>query len=66
MSSIKIKVRPNRRSRTFTIREYFGSCYLWKYRTIQFPQDEFDQMMNNSEDDWKEFLNRCSYDYYPC
>lgn len=66
MSNVTIKVRANKRNRTFTIREYIGSECLGKYRTIPCTNDEFIQLLANTEDDWRAFMNLCIYDYYSC
>lgn len=57
-----IKVTPNYSSRTFTIRTYTDSKLNNKYRTIKLSKDEFNSELNNTANDWKQFLK--SSDYY--
>ena len=57
-----IKVTPNYSSRTFTIRTYTDSKLNNKYRTIKLSKDEFNSELNNTENDWNQFLK--SSDYY--
>jgi siroheme synthase (precorrin-2 oxidase/ferrochelatase) len=53
----KINVTANHSAMTFTIRTN-GS----KYRTIQLSKEEFKSCLNNTGNDWAEFLK--SSDYY--
>jgi len=53
----EIKVSSNKRERTFTIKTDSG-----KYRTIQLSKDEFESCLNNTGNDWVQFLK--SDDYY--
>jgi len=57
-----IKVTANESSRTFTIRTYVDGKLSNKYRTIKLSKEEFQSEINNTENDWKEFLK--SSDYY--
>lgn len=57
-----IKVTANESSRTFTIRTYADGKLSNKYRTIKLSKEEFQSEINNTENDWKEFLK--SSDYY--
>ena len=57
-----IKVTPNYSSRTFTIRTYADSKLNNKYRTIKLSIEEFQSELNNTENDWNQFLK--SSDYY--
>jgi siroheme synthase (precorrin-2 oxidase/ferrochelatase) len=52
----EINVTANHSARTFTIRTN-GS----KYRTIQLSKDEFQSCLNNSGQDWAEFLKGSDY-----
>ena len=52
-----LKVSANHSKRTFTIR-----TELSKYRTIRLSKEEFNSCLNNSGNDWNEFLR--SSDYY--
>jgi hypothetical protein len=54
----ELTVSPNYSKRTFTIRKD-GS----KYRTNQQNKEDFQAMLNNTVNDWKEFLLK-SNDYY--
>ena len=57
-----IKVTANESSRTFTIRTCVDGKLSNKYRTIKLSKEEFQSEINNTENDWKEFLK--SSDYY--
>ena len=50
--------KSNKSERTFTIRKN-GS----KYRTNKMSKDEFNRCLNNTSNDWNDFL-RYSGDYY--
>ena len=52
-----IKVSANHSKRTFTIVNDFA-----KYRTIPLSKEEFDSCLNNTGQDWSQFLK--SNDYY--
>ena len=54
----EIKVTPNHSKRTFTIR-----VKGFKYRTIPMDQEEFDSNLNNTANDWQQFLSATN-DYY--
>ena len=54
----EIKATPNLSKRTFTIRTGDG----YKYRTTPMTQEEFDSNLNNTANDWAQFLK--SDDYY--
>lgn len=53
----EIKVGANHSKRTFTIKTESG-----KYRTSKMTKEEFNSCLNNSGQDWQEFLK--SDDYY--
>ena len=55
----KINVCANKSRRTFTIRVNGN-----KYRTVRMDQEEFENNMNNTANDWNYFLHSCSGDYY--
>jgi Leucine-rich repeat (LRR) protein len=57
ISGEKIEVRPNHKTRTFTIKKN-GS----KYRTIQLNREKFNLCLYHTGNDWKNFLK--SSDYY--
>ena len=52
-----LRISPNHSKRTFTIRTDVA-----KYRTIRMSKDEFNSCLNNTGQDWKQFLR--SSDYY--
>lgn len=58
----KIKVKPNKRQRTFTIRIYIDEEIFAKYRTCPMSKEEFEREEMNTENDWRQFLK--SDDYY--
>lgn len=58
----KIKTTANYSNRTFTIRTYIDGKFSSKYRTIKLSKDEFQSCLNNTENDWNDFLK--SSDYY--
>jgi hypothetical protein len=53
---------PNYANKTFTIRKYENGKIYAKYRTIRLSDEEFYSCINNTENDWKDFLK--SSDYY--
>ena len=53
---------PNHKKRTFTIRTYINDKINAKYRTIKLSKAEFENELNNTENDWNQFLK--SSDYY--
>jgi len=57
-----IAATPNHKNRTFTIRTFVNGKLNNKYRTIQMYKKEFEAELNNTENDWKQFLK--SSDYY--
>jgi len=63
-SKEEIKVKANHSNRTFTIRKSSNGKVFTKYRTIKFNGTDFDSELNNTENDWKNFLRTQSYDYY--
>jgi len=62
-SNLTIKATPNYSKRTFTIKVIFCEIQR-KYRTVEIPIDEFDEMKCNSEFDWWLFLKRNTKDYF--
>lgn len=59
-----IAATPNHSARTFTLRKYDESGnFTVKYRTVRMSAEEFNSCLNNTENDWKQFLK--SDDYYP-
>jgi len=59
-----IKATANNSAKTFTLRTYDSNGKLIaKYRTIRLSNDEFESCMNNTQNDWRQFLK--SSDYYP-
>lgn len=66
---ITIKVTPNHKDRTFTIRKYYkdlrikySKTQVTKYRTVKLDRDEFFSCLYNTENAWLQFLK--SADYY--
>ena len=57
-----ITATPNYTNRTFTIRIYINGKFYFKYRTIQMSKKEFEAELNNTQNDWSNFLK--SNDYY--
>lgn len=57
-----IEATANHAKRTFTLRTFYNSVQSTKYRTIPLSKEEFKSCLNNTENDWKEFLK--SDDYY--
>jgi len=58
ISGREIKVSSNKSKRTFTITTAVG-----KYRTFPMEKDEFNSCLNNTGNDWQQYLNSSS-DYY--
>lgn len=52
----EIKVSANRSARTFIIKTESG-----KYRTTKMDKEEFQSNLNNTGNDWQQFLNGCDY-----
>jgi hypothetical protein len=57
-----IVAKANYSKRTFTIKKYIDGRLYATYSTIQLSKDEFNSELNNTENDWKQFLK--SDDYY--
>ena len=57
-----IKASPNYKNRTFTIITFIKDKINNKYRTIKLSKADFENELNNTENDWKQFLK--SNDYY--
>ena len=53
---------PNHTNRTSTIRIFINGKLNFKYRTIQMSKKEFEAELNNTQNDWLQFLK--SSDYY--
>lgn len=58
----KITATPNHTHRTFTIRIEYKDGKNQKYRTYKQTKDEFKSNLNNTQNDWNQFLK--SDDYY--
>jgi len=56
-----ITATPNYKNRTFTIRTFVNGKLNNKYRTIQFSREEFENELNNTENDWMQFLKSNNY-----
>ena len=61
-TGIKITATPNYSARTFTIRKSYADGDKVKYRTIPMNREEFESCLNNTANDWNDFLK--SDDYY--
>ena len=57
-----IKATPNFTNRTFTLRTYINGKISFKYITIKLTKPEFESELNNTQNDWIQFLKY--YDYY--
>ena len=57
-----ITATPNYKNRTFTLRIFVNGKLNNKYRTIKLSVPEFENELNNTENDWFQFLK--SNDYY--
>jgi len=55
----QLKVTSNQSLRHFTIKTEIA-----KFRTLPMSQEEFDSNENNTGNDWQQFLNSCSGEYY--
>jgi hypothetical protein len=63
-----IKITPNYSKRTFTIRitepvSTPGEVYYAKYRTFPSTKDEFNMDLQNTDNDWYQFLYRTNLYY---
>jgi len=58
-----IKATPNHRLRTFTIRTYWSELLCSKFRTVPLSKEEFQSCLNNTENDWNQFL-KSGNDYF--
>ena len=58
-----ITATPNYSKKTFTIRKKEGKKTINKFRTLEFNQDEFEEMQHYTDFDWYYFL-RDSNEYY--
>ncbi len=56
ISNRKLKVSSNKSARTFTIRTEAG-----KYRTLPMSKEEFNSCLNNTGNDWQQFLKGSDY-----
>jgi arsenate reductase-like glutaredoxin family protein len=59
ISGREISIKANQSKRTFTIKTSTG-----KYRTNKMSVEEFDSCENNTGNDWQQFLNTSSGEYY--
>lgn len=56
-----LKVTPNYATRTFTLRFYIDGKIDTKYRTFKMDIEEFNSCLNNTNNDWKQFLKSDDY-----
>lgn len=61
MNKLIVKANPNFSKRTFTIRRYAGRTVYAKYRTNPMPWREFSDNLNNTSEDWENFLRTQEY-----
>lgn len=61
MNKLIIKANPNFSKRTFTIRRYAGRTVYAKYRTNPMSWREFSDNLNNTSEDWENFLRTQEY-----
>ena len=52
-----INATANYSHRTFTIRKTYLDGYKVKYRTVRMNKTDFESCLNNTQRDWKDFLN---------
>jgi len=57
----RIKATANHSKRTFTIRTYFDGKIFAKYRSFPLTPEEFESELNNTENDWRQFLKTNEY-----
>ena len=57
----KIIATPNYRNRTFTLRIFNKEGRKAKYRTLPMNKEEFEKELNNTINDWKQFLKTDEY-----
>ena len=62
MENRTITATPNHKERTFTIRIKYNGKTSSKYRTVKLSKEEFQSELNNTQNDWNQFLK--SSDYY--
>ena len=58
----KIIAKANKRNRTFTLRIWIKDKMVSKYRTVRMSKEEFLGNIQNTQNDWNNFLK--SDDYY--
>lgn len=51
-----ISVTPNHSKRTFTIRKKDKAVTYAKFRSLSLSKEEFESLLYNTEDDWKDYL----------
>jgi hypothetical protein len=60
-TKIKIESIVNYSKKTFTLRKYYNEKLGAKYRTIRLHEDEFNSCLNNTNNDWLNFLKSDDY-----
>ena len=56
-----ITATPNKKNRTFTIRQYNKTELISKYRTIKMNKQEFNSNLYNTFNDWRNFFKSDEY-----
>ena len=59
-----IEATPNHSKKTFTIRKKWSDGTITKYRTHPTSRREFESDLNNTPNDWKQFLRSSDGEYY--
>lgn len=54
--SNQIKVTANENRRTYTIRQQESGRTWAKYRTVRLSREEFEELQQNTSEDWLSFL----------
>lgn len=57
----QIKATANHSQRTFTLRIAYADGSTVKYRTIKMSRDDFQSSLNNTTNDWNQFLKTNEY-----
>jgi hypothetical protein len=63
MEKLEFTATANHSKRTFTLRKKYECGGITKYRTEQFSKEEFNCLLNNTANDWKDYL-KTSQNYF--
>lgn len=58
---MRIQATANHSKRTFTLRTYHEGKLSFKYRTCKMDEEEFEEALYRTQNDWKNFLNTDNY-----